>query len=108
MSSTSTIAQVPEIRTQQRTLWRDAARSFSRNRLAMTGLVIVAILVICAIFANLLAPQPYYQSNLAENSQFPSWRHLLGTDPIGRDILSRLIYGARTSLLVGFTVQLVA
>jgi ABC-type dipeptide/oligopeptide/nickel transport system permease subunit len=106
--STSTIAKVQEISTQQRTLWRDAVRSFSRNRLAMTGLVIVAILVICAIFADFLAPEPYYKSNLIENLQFPSLRHLLGTDPIGRDILSRIIYGARTSLMVGFSVQLVA
>ncbi len=108
MSDVPTLSLTQAHPESQRSLWLDAFRSFSRNRLAITGLVIVAILVMCAVFANFLAPQPYYQSNLAENSQFPSWKHLLGTDPIGRDILSRLIYGARTSLTVGFSVQFIA
>ena len=108
MSDVPVLSQTQVQTSSQRSLWLDAVRSFSRNRLAITGLVIVAFLVICAIFANFLAPQPYYLSNLAENSQFPSWKHLLGTDPIGRDILSRLIYGARTSLTVGFSVQFIA
>ncbi len=106
--SANAATQIQAAPTRQRTLWRDAVRSFSRNRLAMTGLVIVAILIFCAVFADFLAPYPYYKSNLIENSQFPSLRHLLGTDPIGRDILSRIIYGARTSLTVGFSVQLIA
>jgi oligopeptide transport system permease protein len=91
-----------------RTLWRDAARSFGKNRLAMTGLAIVCVFVICAVFANLIAPQPYYKANLADNLQPPTLKHLFGTDPVGRDLLSRIIYGIRTSLLVGFSVQLVA
>ena len=92
----------------KRTLWRDAVRSFSRNRLAMAGLAIVGLLVFCAIFANFIAPEPYFKSDLAQTLQFPSLQHVLGTDPIGRDLLSRLIYGARTSLAVGFSVQLIA
>jgi oligopeptide transport system permease protein len=93
---------------RQRTLWRDAVRSFSKNRLAMAGLVFVAALIVCAIFAEFIAPEPYYQANLAENLRFPSFHHLLGTDAVGRDLLSRIIYGIRTSLLVGFAVQGVA
>ncbi len=93
---------------RQRTLWSDATRSFSKNRLAMTGLVIVAIFLMCALFANFIAPQPYYKSNLADNLQSPSIHHLFGTDPVGRDLLSRIIYGIRTSLLVGFSVQIFA
>lgn len=89
----------------QRTLWRNAARSFSKNRLAMAGLAVVGVLVVCAVVPFLLAPQTYYRANLIDNLQFPSPRHWFGTDQVGRDLLSRIIYGIRTSLLVGFSVQ---
>jgi len=89
-------------------LWADAARRFSRNRLAMAGLAVVAVLVLVAIFADLLAPAPYDYAVLADARQFPSAKYWLGTDEVGRDLLSRLIYGARVSLTVGFGVQLVA
>ena len=95
-------------RTRQRTLWGDAARRFLRNRLAVLGLVFVTILVILAVFADFLAPQPYDKAVLGEALQLPSSRHLLGTDHVGRDFLSRIIYGARISLIVGLTVQGVA
>jgi oligopeptide transport system permease protein len=91
-----------------RTLWQDARRSFSKNRLAIMGLVVVGIFIVMAVFANILAPFSYYHSDLAANLQFPSLAHPFGTDPIGRDELSLIIYGARTSLLVGFSVQLIA
>jgi oligopeptide transport system permease protein len=91
-----------------RTLWQDARRSFSKNRLAIIGLVVVGIFMVMAVFANILAPYSYYHSDLAANLQFPSLAHPFGTDPIGRDELSLIIFGARTSLLVGFSVQLIA
>ena len=91
-----------------RTLWQDARRSFSKNRLAIIGLVVVGIFIVMAVFANILAPYSYYHSDLAANLQFPSLAHPFGTDPIGRDELSLIIFGARTSLLVGFSVQLIA
>jgi len=91
-----------------RTLWQDARRSFSKNRLAIIGLVVVVILMVMAVFADILAPYSYYHSDLAANLQFPSLAHPFGTDPIGRDELSLIIFGARTSLLVGFSVQLIA
>jgi oligopeptide transport system permease protein len=87
---------------------RDAMRSFFKNRLATAGLVVILIFIFMAIFADLIAPTPYYKGVLSESLQFPSWRHLLGTDAIGRDFLSRLIYGARTSLTVGFSVEAIA
>ena len=93
---------------QKRTLWRDAARSFLKNRLATAGLVVVAIFIIMAVFADVLAPTPYYRSVLNDNLQYPSARHLMGTDQVGRDLLSRIIYGTRTSLVVGFAVQAIA
>ena len=61
-----------------------------------------------ALFADVLAPAPYDYSVLAEANQFPSRQHLAGTDGVGRDFLSRLIYGARVSLIVGLSVQAIA
>jgi ABC-type dipeptide/oligopeptide/nickel transport system permease subunit len=89
-------------------LWRDAAIRFSRNKLAMSALVVVFLLIFMAVFADLLAPTAYDFAVLTEARQFPSRAHLLGTDEVGRDLLSRLIYGARISLIVGFSVQGVA
>jgi oligopeptide transport system permease protein len=90
------------------TLWRDAARRFARNRLAVGALSVMALLILIAIFADVIAPAPYDYSVLADANQFPNPQHLLGTDSVGRDFLSRLIYGARVSLIVGFSVQAIA
>ncbi|MBV9170835.1 MAG: ABC transporter permease [Chloroflexi bacterium] len=90
------------------TLWRDAMRRFSRNKLAVGSLAVVAILIGMAIFADVISPARYDYSVLTDANQFPSSRHLLGTDGVGRDFLSRLIYGARVSLTVGITVQIIA
>ena len=89
-------------------LWRDGARRFFKNKLAVGAFVVMLLLIFAAIFADVLAPAPYDYSNLAEASQFPNRQHLLGTDSVGRDFLSRLIYGARVSLIVGFSVQTIA
>jgi oligopeptide transport system permease protein len=89
-------------------LWRDAAIRFSKNKLAMGALIIVLLLIFTAVFADLLAPTAYDFAVLTEARQFPSRAHLLGTDEVGRDMLSRMIYGARVSLIVGFSVQLIA
>src|SRR4051812_22974146 len=89
-------------------LWRDAARRFFKNKLAIGALVVMVLLIFVAIFADVIAPAPYDYSVLAEANQFPNAKHLLGTDPVGRDFLSRLIYGARVSLIVGFSVQAIA
>ena len=63
--------------------------------------VIVLLLIFVAIFADALAPYPFYEMHLRDRFQGPSAQYLLGTDHIGRDLLSRLIYGARLSLIVG-------
>src|ERR671930_18042 len=89
-------------------LWRDAARRFFKNKLAVGALVVMVLLILVAIFAGVIAPAPYDYSVLADANQFPNARHLLGTDAVGRDFLSRLIYGARVSLIVGFSVQAIA
>ena len=86
---------------KQRNLWSDAARRFARNRLSMVALVIILLLVLMAIFADLLAPEGYDKQVYSEAWQSPSWQYPLGTDPFGRSLLSRIIHGARISLLVG-------
>ena len=71
------------------------------NKLAMVGMGIVIVLILCAIFADVIAPYGINDQNLSERLMYPCLAHPLGTDNNGRDILSRIIYGARTSLLIG-------
>src|SRR5437867_736751 len=83
---------------------RNARRTLTnlrRNRAAVAGLAVIVILIIAAIFAPLLAPYNPYAVALEGRLQAPDRAHLLGTDELGRDILSRLLYGARVSLWVG-------
>ena len=82
--------------------WRRFWRVFLQRKLVIFGLAILLILVICAIFAPLLAPHDPYRGEMRDYLQGPSSQYLLGTDSLGRDTLSRLIYGARTVLYVGF------
>ena len=72
-----------------------------RNRLAVFGLVIMLLLVVVAVFAPWIAPYDYAAQNLSDAFEPPCAKYWLGTDDFGRDILSRLIYGARISLQVG-------
>jgi dipeptide transport system permease protein len=90
--------------------WREFWGYFSANKGAVAGLVVVALLLGLAAFANVLAPYP---PDLTNNTVFlkppawqegGSWAYLLGTDAIGRDMLSRLIHGARLTLLIGLAV----
>jgi peptide/nickel transport system permease protein len=71
------------------------------RRLVVFGSVVILAFIIVAIFAPFIAPYDPYQQDLSQNLRSPSSLHLLGTDSLGRDTLSRLIYGARTSLMVG-------
>ena len=82
--------------------WGDTWRRLRRNRLAMVGLIIIALLIFCAIFADFIAPYDYAQQDLMIAYQGPSAQHWFGTDEFGRDILSRIIYGSRISLQIGF------
>lgn len=91
-----------------RTLWQDARRSFLKNRLATAGLIVVVMFIGMAVFAEILAPTNYRQADLSSNLEFPSLAHPFGTDQIGREVISLIIYGARTSLLVGFSVVVIA
>ena len=89
-------------------LWQDAVRRLIQNRAAMIGGITILLLIILAVFAPWIAPYSYSYQNLDIGASPPSAEHLLGTDVLGRDLLSRLLYGARISLLVGFVATGVA
>jgi ABC-type dipeptide/oligopeptide/nickel transport system permease subunit len=88
--------------------WAGAWRRFRRNALAMYGLVFVTLIVIVGVFAPMLAPYPYNENDLDHGLEPPSWAHLMGTDQLGRDVLSRIMFGARPMLLVGILTQVAA
>ena len=88
-------------------LTRDALRRLHRNKLAMAGLVVVILLALLAVFADALAPYPYTKTNFGRLTEPPSRDYPFGTDQIGRDMLSRMIYGARVSMLVGLGAQII-
>lgn len=99
-----------------RSLWSNAWRQFRRNKLAMAGLVYLTLLAFVAIFAPVIAPHNPVQSDLREAGKYRQaawiqtdnpmttgdWSYPLGTDTNGRDVFSRLVYGTRISLVVGF------
>jgi oligopeptide transport system permease protein len=88
-------------------LWRDAFRRLRRNRLAMAGAAVVLLLCLVAILADVLAPYPYTKTNFGRLNDAPSRDYPLGTDQLGRDLLSRMIHGARVSMLVGVGAQVI-
>jgi ABC-type dipeptide/oligopeptide/nickel transport system permease subunit len=103
----SALAALSPVR-RKRTPRQQAWRRFRANRLAFLGLGIVGLLFVLAIGAPVIAPYPYDKPNFGAAWLFPSWDHLMGTDGIGRDFFSRIVYGARTSLAVGLSAQAIA
>ena len=88
-------------------LWRDAWRRLIRNKLAVAGGLTVMLLCLVAVFADIIAPHSYRKANFGRMYEFPSRDFPLGTDQLGRDVLSRMIYGARVSMLVGLGAQVI-
>ncbi|MEI5908534.1 nickel transporter permease [Bacillus spongiae] len=82
--------------------WKEAWRTFKKNRLAVVGFFIVLFFILLAVFAPWIAPEGINEQKLGDRLQSPSAAHWFGTDDFGRDILSRIIHGARISLWVGF------
>jgi|TARA_Y100000385_G_scaffold22002_1_gene21493 oligopeptide transport system permease protein len=93
---------------QGSSLWSDAWRRLLANKAAVAGGLILSVLIILAIFAPWIAPHSYAYQNLELGAQAPSGEFLLGTDTLGRDLFSRILFGARVSLLVGFVATGVA
>jgi peptide/nickel transport system permease protein len=90
------------------TLWQVFWRRYRRNRMALVGLVLVLLFVFIAVFAPLLAPYHYNEQNLSQTWQPPSPTHPFGTDDLGRDQLSRIIYAVRTAAIVGLGTSLLS
>jgi ABC-type dipeptide/oligopeptide/nickel transport system permease subunit len=101
---------VPEI-TAARPLRRDVWRQFKKNRLAVVAIVFIVFLALVAIFADLIAPYGYAERPGSATGAFrqgPSSEFWFGTDSIGRDMFSRIVYGARVSLRIGVTATAIA
>ncbi|MCX5577203.1 ABC transporter permease [Kaistia terrae] len=89
-------------------LWRDAWSRLLRNRLAVAGLVMVLVLVFAAAFGPMLTPYDFLSQNLEARNLAPSLSHWFGTDDLGRDVFSRVLYGTRTALIVAVVVTAIA
>ena len=89
-------------------LWKDAFRRLLKNKMAVLGGIIILVLLALAIFAPYIAPYHYAEGNLLENYAKPGAKYLLGADFMGRDLLSRIIYGTRISLSVGLVGAITA
>ncbi len=105
VSPTVTLPALMERR--EGSLWRDAARRLVRNKAAVLGLVIIGLLVLMTLLAPWLVPYGYAAQDLEQVTVGPSPAHILGTDQLGRDVLSRLVYGARISIAVGVVAQVI-
>jgi len=92
---------------QGASLWKDAGRRFLKNRMAVFGLGFIALLALLALAAPLMV-QDYATQNLSYGAKAPSSAHWLGTDVLGRDLLSRVLHGSRISLAVGICATLVS
>lgn len=93
---------------RQLNFWFDVWRRFRQNRQAMLGMFMLAVLVFAAVFAGFVAPYDPVKINLKLQFDPPSPAHLFGTDFYGRDVLSRVIYGMRISLLIGLIPSFIA
>jgi peptide/nickel transport system permease protein len=92
----------PKLKQKPETLTKIIVSKFLKNKLAVIGLIVLTFIILSAVLAPVIAPYPPDQQNLLDRLKPPSKDHLLGTDKFGRDLLSRLLYGGRISLLVGF------
>lgn len=89
-------------------LTQDALRRLRKNKMAMVGLSVLLFMVVIALLTPVIAPYPYAAQNLDLGASPPSTAHWLGTDIFGRDQLTRIMYGSRISLMVGFIATTVA
>ncbi len=89
-------------------LLRDGMRRFARNRVAVGGCVFLAVMVVLSLCAPLIAPYAYDAQDLSLGAVLTSGKHLLGTDILGRDLFTRILYGGRVSFAVGVCATLVS
>ena len=101
MATAATTAPAISVPRSSRGLWRDAFRRLIRNRPALLGLSLITIFVAAAVLAPLIAPYSPTAGKLADSLKPPGPGHIFGTDKLGRDEFSRILYGAQISLYVG-------
>lgn len=89
-------------------LWSEGIRRFFRNRLAMTGLIFLSIMIVICIAAPVLTPYDYDSQMLSSGATPPGPAHIMGTDMLGRDLFTRVLYGGRVSFSVGLFATLVS
>ena len=99
------VTLAPSAALKSTSLWYDAWRRLCRNKLAVAGGITVLLLVVVAIGVDFIAPYHYTTVNFGRNYEFPSREFLFGTDHLGRDVLSRVLYGARVSMMVGLVAE---
>lgn len=87
---------------RKRGQWWDVWGRLRRNKVAMVSMVLLLLIILAAIFSELITPYGYMERDLTNTFAFPSLEHLFGTDNLGRDIFSRVLVGGRISLLVAF------
>ncbi|MCM3204425.1 nickel transporter permease [Paenibacillus illinoisensis] len=100
--STNTGQSIEAVTARASGPWREAWRTFRRNRLALAGLIIIVFFILLAFLAPYISPYDYKEQVLTDRLQAPSAEHWFGTDDLGRDVFSRVLHGARISLWVGF------
>lgn len=105
LPGTATLPQA--MRRGRRSFFSAAWHRFKKNRIAVVALAIVVILGLVALLAPLVAPYPYAQANFLLIYQGPTWQHPFGTDALGRDMLSRIIYSLRDASIVGYGAEAV-
>jgi peptide/nickel transport system permease protein len=88
--------------------WRQTWRRFRRHKLAALGLAVLTLIILASLVGPLLSPHDPEESDLLNQTQAPSLSHLMGTDELGRDLLTRILYGGRVSLAIGVLAMLVS
>jgi oligopeptide transport system permease protein len=107
-SGTPWVFRIPHSGGWEASPWHDAFRRLRRNRLAILGLTVLLVFVLAAILSPWIAPFPFDKTNLPFGAKPPTRTHVLGTDELGRDLFTRLLYGARISFAVGILATLVS
>ena len=108
MAAVGEIAAPAPAQVRSESLFSQTSRRFKRSHAALFGLGIVILLIVVAIFADVIAPYNPIANSPSETFQTPNGKHLLGTDQFGRDMFSRIVHGSRVSLAVGLSSVLLA
>ncbi|HET8999011.1 MAG TPA: ABC transporter permease [bacterium] len=107
-SSISPASRLEAVKGVGQSFWGLAWQRFRHHKVALGGAAVVLVLVLITLLAGVIAPYRFEDIDLTARLRSPSWTHLLGTDTIGHDVFTRLLYAGRVSLLVGFSAATVA